>query len=112
MTVRERHIGEVTVIDVDGRVTEDEGAALLCDAVQRLAHAGRIRIVLDLGSTSYVDSAAMGEIVRGYTTVTRRGGALRLLHVHGRVQDLLTITRLRGIFEIFDDERDALASFR
>jgi anti-sigma B factor antagonist len=112
MTVRERRVDDVTVIGVDGRITEEDGATLLCDTVQRLAREGQTRLVLDLGAAPYIDSTAMGEIVRGYTTVTRRGGALKLLNVGGRVRDLLMVTRLASIFEIFDSERAAVASFR
>ena len=111
MTVREREIGDVTVIDVNGRITEEEGVTDLGETVQRLAQAGRTRIVLNLRDTPYIDSTAMGEIVHGYTTVTRRGGALKLLNPIGRVHDLLTVTKLATIFETFDSERDAVASF-
>ena len=112
MTVRERQIDDVTVVDVNGRITEEDGAETLCHAVQRLAQGGRTKLVLNLDDTPYIDSAAMGEIVRGYTTATRLGGALKLLHARGRVHDLLAVTRLTTVFEIFDSESEALASFK
>ncbi|MGB7220738.1 MAG: STAS domain-containing protein [Vicinamibacterales bacterium] len=111
MTLRERQVNDVTVIDVSGRITEEDGTVLLSNTVRRLAQAGRTRLVLNLLDTPYIDSAAMGEIVRGYTTAMRLGGALKLLHARGRVHDLLAVTRLTTVFEIFESESDALASF-
>jgi anti-sigma B factor antagonist len=111
MTVRERQVDDVTVIDVNGRITEEDGALLLCSTVRRLAHEGRTRLLLNLLDTPYIDSAAMGEIVSGYTTATRLGGGLKLLHARGRVHELLAVTRLTTVFEIFDAEDEAVASF-
>jgi len=112
MTLQERQVGEVTVIDVSGRITEEDGAALLSSTVRRLAQRDRAKVVLNLENTPYIDSAAMGEIVRGYTTATRLGGVLKLLHARGRVHDLLAVTRLTTVFEIFETEAEALASFK
>ncbi len=112
MTVRERQIDDVTVIDVTGRITEEDGAVLLCQTVRQLAQGGRTKLLLNLLDTPYIDSAAMGEIVCGYTTATRLGGVMKLLHARGRVRDLLAVTRLTTVFELFDSEPEAVASFK
>jgi len=93
MTVHERCVGDVTIIDVGGRITED-GAEALRALVQPLVRQGRVKIVFDLQETPYIDTTALGEIVRAHTSATRGGGGLKLLHVRPKVHTLLTITRL------------------
>lgn len=109
MTISERTHGDVVILDIAGRITE-ECVNQLRDAVRPVVARGCVHVVFNLSGVPYVDSAALGEIVRAYTTTTRRGGTLKLLHVGSRVRQLLTITRLSTVLEIFDDERDAVRS--
>ena len=111
MTIDRRSIGDVTILAVQGRITVQDGADVLCDTVQVLAGQGRSKLVLDFHNVPYIDSTAIGEIIHAYTTVTRNGGSLKLLHVGGRVHDLLALTKLLSVFEHFDAEADAVASF-
>jgi anti-sigma B factor antagonist len=111
MHFHERAIGDVTIIDVNGRMTLGEGQELLRDKVNSLIQQGQKKLVLNLAEVPYIDSAGLGEIVRTYTTVSHQGGALKLLNLTKRIQDLLAITKLLTVFETFDSEADAVGSF-
>jgi anti-sigma B factor antagonist len=111
MHIHERSVGDVTIIDVNGRMTLGEGQELLRDKVNSLIQQGQKKLVLNLAEVPYIDSAGLGEIVRTYTTVSRQGGALKLLSLTKRIQDLLAITKLLTVFETFDTEADAVGSF-
>lgn len=111
MQMNERHVGDVAIIDLNGRLTLGEGDELLRDKVNSLVQQGQKHIVVNLSQVSYMDSAGIGELVRSYTTVTRRGGALKLLGLTKRVSDLLAITKLLTVFDCYDTEKEALASF-
>jgi anti-sigma B factor antagonist len=111
MQIEERIVGAVTVLVLDGRLTLGEGDTLLKDKIHSLVNQGRRQIVLDLGRVSYVDSAGLGEIVGSLTTVTRGGGALKLLNLNKRIQDLMVTTKLTTVFDSFDNEADAVRSF-
>ncbi len=111
MQIEQRSIGEVTVIDLKGKMTLGEGDELLRDKVNSLVQQGMKKIVLNLADVPYIDSAGLGEIVRTYTTVSRQGGQLKLLNLTKRITDLLSITKLLTVFETFDKENDAVRSF-
>jgi anti-sigma B factor antagonist len=111
MHIHDRLVGDVTIIDVNGRMTLGEGQELLRDKVNSLIQQGQKKLVLNLAEVPYIDSAGLGEIVRTYTTVSRQGGALKLLSLTKRIQDLLAITKLLTVFETFDTETDAVGSF-
>ncbi len=111
MQIAERAVGDVVILDVKGRITLGEGDELLKDKVNTLVNQGKKKIILNLGDVPYVDSAGLGEIVRTYTTVSRQGGSLKLLNLTKRISDLLSITKLLTVFETFDVEKEAVASF-
>ena len=111
MQIEERAVGDVTVLDLKGRVTLGEGDELLKDKVNSLINQGRRKLVLNLAEVPYIDSAGLGEIVRTYTTVSRQGGSPKLLNLTKRITDLLSITKLLTVFETFDAEDDAVKSF-
>ena len=106
-----RQVGDVTVIDVSGRITLGEGSSVIRDAVRELTTKGNKKILLNLGDVSYIDSSGIGELVAGYTSVANAGGTLKLLGLTKRVQDLLQITKLCTVFDVHDDEAHALQSF-
>jgi len=112
MQIEERAVGEVVVLDLKGRVTLGDGDELLKDKVNSLVNRGFKKIVLNLAEVPYVDSAGLGEIVRTYTTVSRQGGSLKLLNLTKRITDLLSITKLLTVFETFDQESEAVGSFK
>jgi len=106
-----RQVGDVTVIDATGRITLGEGASTFRDTVRDLAAKGDKKILLNLSDVTYIDSSGIGELVSGFTTVTNHGGVLKLLGLSKRVKDLLQITKLYTVFEVFDDEATAVRSF-
>jgi anti-sigma B factor antagonist len=111
MQIEERSTGDVTILDLKGRMTMGEGDELLKDKINSLILQGRKKLVLNLEGVPYVDSAGLGEIVRTYTTVSRQGGSLKLVNLTKRITDLLAITKLLTIFDTFDSEADAVRSF-
>ena len=106
-----RQVGDVTVIDVSGRITLGEGSSTLRDALRELAGKGQKKILLNLGEVSYIDSSGIGELVSGFTSVTNSGGQLKLLNLTKRVKDLLQITKLYTVFDVHESEASAVRSF-
>ena len=107
-----RQVGDVTVIDTAGRITLGEGASTLRDSIRDLSAKGNKKVLLNLAEVSYIDSSGIGEMVSGFTTITNGGGQLKLLGLSKRVKDLLQITKLYTVFEAFDDEAEAIRSFK
>ena len=111
MQIEERLAGDVTILDLKGRMTLGDGDEILKDKVNSLVAQGRRKLVLNLAGVPYIDSAGLGEIVRTYTSISRQGGRLKLLNVSKRIQDLLVITKLITIFDSYDGEAEAVKSF-
>ncbi len=112
LNVAERQAGDVTVLDLSGKITIGEGSVALRSAIRRLIEEGKKKILLNLGSVSYVDSSGIGELVSSFTTLNRGGGQLKLLNLTQKIQDLLAITKLLTVFDTYDDESSALNSFK
>ncbi len=106
-----RQVGDVTVLDVAGRITLGEGSSALRDTLRDLVSKGQKKILLNLGEVSYIDSSGIGELVSGFTTVANHGGQLKLLGLTKRVKDLLQITKLYTVFDVHDDEAAAVRSY-
>jgi anti-sigma B factor antagonist len=106
-----RQVGDVTVIDAAGRITLGEGASAFRDTIRDLGAKGNQKLLLNLSDVNYIDSSGIGELVSGFTTVTNHGGQLKLLGLSKRVKDLLQITKLYTVFEVFEDEAAAVRSF-
>jgi len=104
-------VGDVAVIDVSGRITLGEGSSNLRDGIRELLAKGQRKILLNLGDVSYIDSSGIGELVSGYTSVANQGGQLKLLNLTKRVRDLLQITKLYTVFDVYEDEATAVRSF-
>ena len=111
MQIDERKVGDVTVLDLKGKLTLGDGDELLRNKINSLIQAGTKKILLNLGDVPYIDSAGLGEVVRTYTTASRHGGSLKLLNLTKRIKDLLAITKLLTVFETFDTEAEAVKSF-
>ena len=112
LNIRERQAGDVTVLDMDGKITIGEGSVALRGAVRRLIEEGKKKILLNLSNVGYVDSSGIGELVSSFTTVNREGGQLKLLNLTQKIRDLLAITKLLTVFDTYDDEASALNSFK
>ena len=109
--ITNRQVGDVTVIDASGRITLGEGSSTIRDTIRDLTGKGNRKILLNLGDVTYIDSSGIGELVSAFTSVTNQGGQLKLLNLTKRVQELLQITKLYTVFEVFDDEAVAIRSF-
>jgi anti-sigma B factor antagonist len=106
-----RDAGKVTVVDLSGRITLGDGSALLRKTVRGLLDDQRMLILLNLADVDYIDSSGIGELVSAFTTVKNRTGNLKLLHLTKKVRDLLQITKLFTVFDVYTDEGTALRSF-
>jgi anti-sigma B factor antagonist len=111
LNIKERQAGDVTILDLSGKITIGEGSVQLREAVKRLLDDGKKKILLNLGDVSYVDSSGIGELVSSYTTTNNNGGQLKLLNLTKKIQDLLMITKLLTVFQTFDDEQKAVSSY-
>jgi anti-sigma B factor antagonist len=107
-----RELGDVSVLDLSGRITLGEGSSTLRRLIRELVDSGRRKILLDLGDVDYIDSSGIGEMVAAYTTVRGAGGEIKLVHLTKRVHDILQITRLYTVFDVQSDEAGALRRFR
>ena len=106
-----RQIGEVSVIDAVGRLTLGAGTNAVRDTVRDLVAGGNRKLVLNLAGITHMDSAGIGELVTGFTTAVSSGGRMKLLGLTRKVRELLQITKLYSVFEVFDDEAAAVRSF-
>jgi anti-sigma B factor antagonist len=112
METTTRHIGEIAVLDITGRITLGEGNVMLREIVRELVEKGDKKIVLNLGEVQYMDSSGVGELVKTHTTVKNQGGQLRLVNLNKRISDLLQMTRLSSVFDIDSDEARAISAMR
>src|SRR5947207_2654007 len=113
LNIRERQAGDVTVLDMEGRITIGEGSVALRSAIRRLLEEGKKKILLNLAKVGYIDSSGIGELVSSYTAIGKEdGGQLKLLNLTQKLQDLLTITKLLTVFDVYESEEEALASFK
>jgi anti-sigma B factor antagonist len=101
----------VVILEAKGRLTVGPAATTLRDSLRNLASAGKTNVVLDLAGVDYIDSTGLGSLVVCYTSLRKAGGGLRLLHVNRRNIELLVLTKLATVFELFDDEQSAVNSF-
>jgi anti-sigma B factor antagonist len=111
LNITERQAGDVTILDLNGKVTIGEGSVALRNAIRRLLGEGKSKILLNLGNVGYVDSSGIGELVSSFTAVNKEGGTLKLLNLTQKIQDLLAITKLLTVFDVFENEGEALSSF-
>lgn len=111
LNISERQAGDVTILDMDGKVTIGEGSVALRTTIRRILGEGKKNVLLNLGGVGYIDSSGIGELVSSFTSVNKEGGVLKLLNLTEKLQDLLAITKLLTVFDVFEDEGAALASF-
>ena len=111
MKVNSRQVNGVTILDLSGRITLGEGSVVLRDTIRDLVGKGNKQILLNLGDVTYIDSSGIGELVSAFTTVRNQGGDLKLLNLTKKVHDLLQITKLYTVFDIKEDEANAVQAF-
>jgi len=106
-----RDSGNVSIIDLKGKITIGSGDIQLRDTITSLIDRGRHKILCDMKEVTVIDSSGIGELVGCFTTVKNKGGSLKLLHLPPKIQDVLTVTQLITVFDVFEDEQEAVASF-
>jgi anti-sigma B factor antagonist len=111
MRVNVRQREGVTILDLKGKITIGVGDVALRDAIHEAMQAGATKILVNLQDVSTIDSSGVGELVSSYTTVTNRGGKLKLLNLPPKVADILQITQLITVFDVFEDEDEAIRSY-
>jgi len=109
MKIETRTVGDIQVLDVSGKITLGEGTMAVRNTVRDLLKVGNKKIILNLADVNYVDSSGIGELVSAYTMVSNQGGKLILLNLNQKIRELLRITRLLNVFQVYDDEKEALA---
>jgi len=112
LDLNERQAGDVTVLDLSGAVRIGDGCVAMRNAVRQLVDAGKHKILLNLGGVKYMDSSGIGELIANLTTVSRAGGQLKLLNLTDKITDLLVITKLLTVFDVYESEAEALNSFK
>lgn len=111
MKTSSRQVDGITILDLSGRITLGEGSVVLREAVKELSAQGQKQILLNLGNVTYIDSSGIGELVGAFTSIRNAGGDLKLLNLTKKVHDLLQITKLYTVFDVWDDEASAISSF-
>ncbi|HEV2764943.1 MAG TPA: STAS domain-containing protein [Pyrinomonadaceae bacterium] len=112
LNIKERQAGDVTILDMDGKITIGEGSVAMRSAIRRLLEEGKKKILLNLAGVSYIDSSGIGELVSSYTTTNREGGQLKLMNLTQKINELMVITKLATVFDTFDDEGRALNDYK
>jgi len=106
-----RDAGDIRVIELSGKITIGAGDVKIRELIEQALEDGKNDVILDLGGVTAIDTSGIGEMVACYTTVTKRGGHLKLMHLSPKITDILQVTQLITVFDVFDDEREALGSF-
>ena len=107
-----RHVEGVTILDVSGRITLGEGGVTLRDAIQEALKTGAKKLIVDMGGVNYMDSSGLGELTGAYVSAKNKACELKLLRLTKKIDDLMQITKLATLFDIYSDEKAALASFK
>lgn len=111
MKIEMRTIGDIRVLDCSGKITLGEGTMTVRNTVLDILKSGDRKIILNLADVNYIDSSGIGELVSTYTTVTSNNGQLKLLNLTKKINELLQMTKLLTVFQVYDNESAALASF-
>lgn len=111
MKIETRTVGDVKILDCSGRITLGEGTMIIRTTVRELLNGENKKIILNLAEVNYIDSSGIGELVSTYTTVTNSGGQLKLLNLTKKIQELMAITKLLTVFQVYGDEKSALEAF-
>ena len=112
LTIASRQVDGLTILDLRGKIILGEGSVTLRDTIRSLISNGSKSILVNLGEVTYMDSSGLGELVGAYTSATNQGASLKLLKLTKKVHDLLQITKLYTVFDIYDNEEGAIASYK
>ena len=112
LNIKERQVGDVTILDINGNLRIGEESIALRKTIRRLSEEGKKQILLNLAHIAYIDSSGLGELVAGYVSLRRSGGQIKLLHLTQKVSEVMMITKLLTVFDAYEDESEALESFK
>src|SRR4051812_11971242 len=110
--VSKRQVGGVTVLDMSGKMRIGESGTVFCNTIRDLMEEDRKKILLNLQGITHIDSTGLGELIASYNTLDKKGGQVKLLHLTQRVRELMTLTKLLTVFDIYESETEALDSFQ
>lgn len=110
--ISKRQVGDVTVLDMSGKMRIGESGTVFCNTIRGLVEEDRRKILLNLRGISHIDSTGLGELIASYNTLDKKGGRVKLLHLTQRVRELMVLTKLLTVFDIYDSESEALDSFQ
>ena len=111
MKASSRSVDGVEIIKLDGKITIGSGDQQLREIITNALNSGKTKVLLDMSGVTTIDSSGIGELVGSYTTVTNRGGKLKLLHLPAKLNELLHVTQLITVFEVYENEQEAVKSF-
>jgi anti-sigma B factor antagonist len=109
--INQRREGDVTVLDLKGRIRISGGNLVLHRSIRCLVDEGKTKILLNLADVTHIDSMGLGELISSQITLRNKGGEIKLVHLTERLRDIMTITNLLTVFDVYDNEPDALNSF-
>lgn len=112
LEIKERRIGEIVVLDMEGQMRIGGGSIVFRTTIRRLVEEGNHKILLNLAGVSNIDSSGLGELVASHISLSKKSGEMKLLHLTQSLRELMTITKLSTVFEVFEDEATAIASFK
>jgi anti-sigma B factor antagonist len=111
LEIKERHIGEIVVLDLDGQIRIGGGSVMFRTTIRRLVEEGKNKFLLNLAGVSNIDSSGLGELVSSHISLSKKGGEMKLIHLTQSLRELMTITKLLTVFDVYEDETRAVASF-
>lgn len=111
MKIAKRKKGDVLILDLEGKILIGEGIEELRESINNAIKEKETRLLLNFAHVPYLDSTGLGEVVRSYTSVKKEGGTVKIINLTNKVHDLLSVTKLITVFETFEDEEKAIASF-
>ena len=111
LTVTVRKVGNVSIVDINGKITLGENTGMLRDEVRSLLSKGAKNLVFNMAHVGYIDSSGLGALVSAYTTTANHGGSLKLLNLQSKARDLMQLTKLYTVSAVFEDEKTAVESF-
>jgi anti-anti-sigma factor len=111
MKISTKNVDGIEIINLQGKITIGSGDTQMRDVITQAIDNGNDKILLDMSGVTTIDSSGIGELVGSFTTVTNRGGRLKLLHLPAKVNDLLHVTQLITVFEVYETQEEAIKSF-
>jgi len=110
--IEKRQTEDITILDMSGKMRIGESGAVFCNTIHGLVEDGRRKILLNLQGVTHIDSTGLGELIASYNTLDKQGGQVKLLHLTQRVRELMILTKLLTVFDIYENESEALDSFQ